>query len=126
MIKKFTSKLFFDLDSDRELLQKTVLKLAEEVKALGEDQRSLHQKWFLELVDQYGPGDFGVLFQFLFNIVTLQRGEALVIKANEPHAYLRGDIIECMANSDNVIRGGLTPKYVDKEVFLKTVDLEPK
>lgn len=49
-----------------------------------------------------------------------------MINANEPHAYLKGDIVECMSNSDNGIRGGLTPKYVDKETFLSSVIFEPK
>lgn len=49
--------------------------------------------------------------------MTMKRGEAVVITPNEPHAYLTGDLVECMANSDNVVRGGLTPKYKDTETL---------
>jgi mannose-6-phosphate isomerase len=58
-----------------------------------------------------------LLFSFFFNILNLKRDEAVVITPNEPHAYIRGDLVECMANSDNVVRGGLTPKLKDKETL---------
>ena len=74
---------------------------------------------FLLLKDQYGTKDIGLLFQFFFNIMNLQRGEAVVITPNVPHAYISGDIVECMSNSDNVVRGGLTPKYKDKETLFQ-------
>lgn len=57
--------------------------------------------------------DVGVLAALFFNYVKLSPGEALHIGANEPHAYLSGECIECMATSDNVVRAGLTPKYKD-------------
>jgi mannose-6-phosphate isomerase len=47
----------------------------------------------------------------------MKRGEAVVITPNEPHAYISGDLVECMANSDNVVRGGLTPKFKDKDTL---------
>jgi mannose-6-phosphate isomerase len=49
----------------------------------------------------------------LLNYVRLGPGVAFVMYANEPHAYLHGDILECMACSDNVVRVGLTPKFRD-------------
>lgn len=58
-------------------------------------------------------GDVGIFCMFLLNIVRLEPGEAVFLKANEPHAYLDGDIMECMATSDNVVRAGLTPKLRD-------------
>ena len=48
----------------------------------------------------------------------LKKGESIVILPNEPHAYIYGDLVECMANSDNVIRGGLTPKFKDTETLV--------
>ncbi|GAY47557.1 hypothetical protein CUMW_105320 [Citrus unshiu] len=66
----------------------------------------------LRLEGQY-PDDAGVLATFLLNYVKLNRGEALCIGANEPHAYIRGECIECMATSDNVVRAGLTSKHRD-------------
>ncbi|KAK4055921.1 Mannose-6-phosphate isomerase [Microbotryomycetes sp. JL221] len=59
------------------------------------------------------PGDIGIFCTFVLNIVHLEPGEAVFLKANEPHAYLDGDIMECMATSDNVVRAGLTPKLRD-------------
>ncbi|GAA6050684.1 hypothetical protein JCM3770_000891 [Rhodotorula araucariae] len=59
------------------------------------------------------PGDVGVFCTFVLNIVRLKPGEAVFLEANEPHAYLDGDIMECMATSDNVVRAGLTPKLRD-------------
>ncbi|KAG7451635.1 mannose-6-phosphate isomerase [Guyanagaster necrorhizus] len=66
----------------------------------------------LRLNSQF-PGDIGIFCAFLLNYVNLQPGEAIFLGAGEPHAYVDGDIIECMANSDNVIRAGLTPKLRD-------------
>jgi len=64
------------------------------------------------------PQDIGVLCTFVLNVVRLQEGEALFLRADEPHAYLSGHILECMAASDNVVRAGLTPKARDVEVLV--------
>jgi mannose-6-phosphate isomerase len=70
------------------------------------------------------PGDPGVLVALLLNHVTLQPGEALWMPAGNMHAYLRGAGIELMAASDNVLRGGLTPKRVDVDELLKVLRFE--
>lgn len=64
------------------------------------------------LADQY-PGDVGLFSPLLLNVVTLQPGQAMYLDACTPHAYVRGTGLEIMANSDNVLRAGLTPKYID-------------
>jgi len=74
----------------------------------------------LDLQNLY-PMDRGCLFAFLLNYLRMQPGEALYIPANEPHAYLNGTGIECMANSDNVIRAGLTPKFIDSQELMGTL-----
>ncbi|PHH89469.1 hypothetical protein CDD83_6013 [Cordyceps sp. RAO-2017] len=61
---------------------------------------------------QFGA-DVGLMVLFFLNLVRLQPGEALFLVADDIHAYLSGDIIECMAASDNVVRAGLTPKFKD-------------
>lgn len=66
----------------------------------------------LELQDRY-PGDIGVLGALLLNHLVLAPGEALYLDAGHLHAYVSGLGVEVMANSDNVLRGGLTSKYVD-------------
>lgn len=59
------------------------------------------------------PEDIGLLVLFFLNYVKLETGEAMFLKADDIHAYLSGDIIECMASSDNVVRAGFTPKFKD-------------
>ncbi|MFC4602512.1 mannose-6-phosphate isomerase, class I [Rhodococcus kronopolitis] len=78
----------------------------------------------LELGEAY-PGDAGVLASILLNRVTLQPGEGLFLDAGNLHAYLHGLAVEMMANSDNVLRGGLTPKHVDVPELLRVLDFEP-
>ncbi|MCW9732379.1 mannose-6-phosphate isomerase, class I [Avibacterium sp. 20-15] len=66
--------------------------------------------------------DVGLICFYLFNIVEVKKGEGIFQDAGIPHAYLRGQNIELMACSDNVIRGGLTPKHVDIAELLKVID----
>ena len=73
-----------------------------------------------------GSDDVGLLAFLLFNLVHLKQGEALYTPAGVPHAYLCGNIIECMANSDNVVRVGLTPKFKDAPTLLNIVDATPQ
>ena len=68
--------------------------------------------WMIRLHNAY-PGDIGVLFPLILNLVCLNPGEAMYLPAGQMHAYLKGVGIELMANSDNVLRGGLTPKHMD-------------
>ncbi|WP_069174317.1 mannose-6-phosphate isomerase, class I [Streptomyces griseus] len=71
------------------------------------------------------PGDPGVIAAMLLNYVQLQPGEAMFLGAGVPHAYLGGLGVEIMANSDNVLRCGLTPKHVDVSELLRIVRFEP-
>ena len=66
----------------------------------------------LELAEQY-PGDIGLFAPLMLNVLTLQPSEAMFLDASTPHAYIKGTALEVMANSDNVLRAGLTPKYID-------------
>lgn len=68
------------------------------------------------------PGDPGVVTSLLLNPVTLQPGEAMFIPVGGVHAYLSGVAVEVMANSDNVLRAGLTAKHVDPTELLASVD----
>ena len=74
------------------------------------------------LLHEAYPGDAGVVTSLLLNPVTLQPGEAMFVPAGGVHAYLRGLAVEIMANSDNVLRAGLTPKHVDVPELLRNVD----
>nr|WRH23615.1 mannose-6-phosphate isomerase [Naematelia aurantialba] len=77
----------------------------------------------LMLNEQY-PRDIGILCVFLLNVVELKRGDAAFLGADMPHAYISGDIIECMATSDNVVRAGLTPKLRDVETLVSMLTYE--
>lgn len=70
------------------------------------------------------PGDPGVLAPLFLNVVHLHPGEAIYLKAGELHAYLEGTGIELMANSDNVLRGGLTKKHIDVDELLRVLNFE--
>ena len=76
---------------------------------------------YLELNRAY-PGDVGVLAALLLNVLTLVPGEAAFLRAGQLHAYLSGLGVEVMANSDNVLRGGLTTKHVDVPELVKVLD----
>jgi mannose-6-phosphate isomerase len=79
--------------------------------------------WLLRLAELY-PGDIGVLSPLLLNLLLLQPGDTMFLQAGVLHAYLEGTGIELMANSDNVIRGGLTPKHVDVDELLSILRFE--
>lgn len=74
-----------------------------------------------ELFDRY-PGDRGILMSVLMNLVTLEPGEAMFLPAGNIHAYLFGLGVEVMAASDNVLRGGLTPKPIDVKELQRILD----
>lgn len=87
-------------------------------RQIKKKNRPLYQEQlFLELIDKY-PGDVGLLSIFFLKLHTLEKGQAIFIPAGVPHAYLKGNIVECMASSDNVIRAGLTPKFKDIPALL--------
>jgi mannose-6-phosphate isomerase len=75
----------------------------------------------VRLASKY-PGDPGVLTAAMLNRVLLQPGQALYLGAGNLHAYVEGFGVEIMANSDNVLRGGLTPKHMDVPALLDVVD----
>ncbi|KAJ2759961.1 Mannose-6-phosphate isomerase, partial [Coemansia nantahalensis] len=70
------------------------------------------------------PGDVGVFCVFVLNVLELAPGEAFFMGPNDPHAYIGGDCVECMATSDNVVRAGLTPKLRDVPVLLAMLTYE--
>jgi mannose-6-phosphate isomerase len=67
----------------------------------------------IKRLDGQFPNDIGSFVFFFLNFIKLEPGEAMFLKADDIHAYVSGDIIECMASSDNVVRAGFTPKFKD-------------
>lgn len=80
-------------------------------------------EWMIKLADYY-PQDIGVLAPLFLNLIRLEPGQAVYLDAGELHSYLEGLGIELMANSDNVLRGGLTPKHVDVPELLRVLNFE--
>jgi mannose-6-phosphate isomerase len=107
------------LDRAVPALQEACVRLAQAGAAFRAEARMA-----LELSERY-PGDAGVLAALLLNLVVLQPGEALYLPAGNLHAYLSGAGVELMANSDNVLRGGLTSKHVDVAELLRVLDFRP-
>ncbi|WP_312242183.1 mannose-6-phosphate isomerase [Pantoea sp.] len=82
------------------------------LKATGSHRQG--EPWeTIRAIAAFYPDDNGLFSPLLLNVVRLQPGEAMFLFAETPHAYLNGVALEVMANSDNVLRAGLTPKYID-------------
>ncbi|MEZ0342635.1 mannose-6-phosphate isomerase, class I [Mycobacterium sp. pV006] len=109
---------------DLEVLVAAVIDGAINYVRSGATEFAREAKTVLELGERY-PGDAGVLASMLLNRLSLQPGEAIYLSAGNLHAYLHGMGVEVMANSDNVLRGGLTPKHVDVPELLRILDFEP-
>lgn len=106
------------LTADRDQMAATVAEAAAAAERLGGPYKA-----YAALVHDY-PGDPGVIAAMLLNHVQLQPGEAMFLGAGVPHAYIEGLGVELLANSDNVLRAGLTPKHVDVPELLKIVKFE--
>ena len=106
------------------------VELIESVQRAAEDLVDQHSApaWMVDAAEVYlelnraYPGDVGVLAALLLNVLTLAPGEAAFLRAGQLHAYLSGLGVEVMANSDNVLRGGLTTKHVDVPELVKVLD----
>src|SRR3954454_13362009 len=81
-------------------------------------------KLVTQLAERY-PADPSVAVTLLLNRVMLAADEAIFLGPGNLHAYLRGFGVEVMANSDNVVRGGMTPKHIDVDELLAVLDFEP-
>ncbi|MFC9299255.1 mannose-6-phosphate isomerase, class I [Streptomyces sp. NPDC057011] len=107
------------LTADREEMAHTVTEAAAAAERLGGPYAP-----YASLVHDF-PGDPGVIAAMLLNHFRLQPGEAVFLGSGIPHAYIHGLGVELLANSDNVLRAGLTPKHVDVPELLKVVKFEP-
>ncbi|MBW2068619.1 MAG: mannose-6-phosphate isomerase, class I [Deltaproteobacteria bacterium] len=101
-------------------------KLVGRLSIKTEDERSFVETLFLDLCTKYSNDDVGLILLFLLEHKRLKTGDGMYIPAGVPHAYICGNIVECMANSDNVVRAGLTPKYKDVRTLLSIMDYSAK
>ncbi|XP_073000143.1 mannose-6-phosphate isomerase 1-like [Typha latifolia] len=105
------------MSASNEAVSEAVLKLKGRLNLESKVRTLTEKEQLVLLLEKQYPADIGVISAYFFNYVKLSPGEALYIGANEPHAYLSGECIECMATSDNVVRAGLTPKYRDVQTL---------
>ncbi|KAG2437253.1 hypothetical protein HXX76_005916 [Chlamydomonas incerta] len=103
-----------------EAVRRLVARLQAKQAAQGAAALTEHEALALRLNGQF-PDDVGIFSAFFLNIVRLPAGSAIYLPANEPHAYLAGELVECMAASDNVIRAGLTPKFKHADVLCESL-----
>jgi mannose-6-phosphate isomerase len=120
-LRQFYSALMKNSLRDERMLNIALTEIDQQCQAKAEltEQEVL----FLSLREKYG-NDVGLFSLFLLNLIHLQPGEAVFLATGIPHAYLKGDIVECMANSDNVVRAGLTPKFKDVATLLEILTFE--
>ncbi|KAJ2489327.1 Mannose-6-phosphate isomerase [Coemansia sp. RSA 2050] len=110
--------LFSELMNARtEDVQEQLQALLARVKA-GSDPLDISVDALVHRLNLEYPGDVGVFCVFMLNVLRLVPGDAFFMGPNDPHAYVFGDCIECMATSDNVVRAGLTPKLRDVPVLV--------
>jgi mannose-6-phosphate isomerase len=94
-------------------------------RALMQRDKDPAYEWIVRLNQKY-TGDIGALLPLLLNVIKMEAGEAVFLPARQLHAYLEGFGIELMANSDNVLRGGLTPKHIDVPELIRILDFKPR
>ncbi|MBT3312507.1 MAG: mannose-6-phosphate isomerase, class I [Desulfobacterales bacterium] len=119
----FNSLMTMEKDKQKQIITGTV----ENVLKLSKKDPVYNPvyKWIVKLNNEY-PGDIGVFAPVLLNLICLEPGQAMFLPSGELHAYLEGVGIELMANSDNVLRGGLTPKHVDLKELLKVLNFRER
>lgn len=110
----FTSVM--TMDNDR---KKSVVSEAFQNTGIFADENPAF-KWVSVIAGKY-PSDIGAIAPLFLNYVYLEPGQAMFIQTGQLHAYLEGVALELMADSDNVVRGGLTPKHVDVQELLNIV-----
>lgn len=114
-------------DAERPVVAQVVTAAAEvlaESRGSVDEELARFARTAVEL-DEFYPGDPGVLAALLMNRMAFGRFDGLFLPAGNLHAYLHGIGVEIMANSDNVMRGGLTPKHVDVTELLAVLDFTP-
>jgi mannose-6-phosphate isomerase len=124
--KKYITELFGSImkkAGEKESLSKCINKIQDRLQ--GKKSLSAEEEQFLKQFKLF-DADIGLLSFFFFNIVHLKTGQAIFTDAGVPHAYMKGNIIECMANSDNVVRAGLTNKFKDVKTLLEIIKYEFK
>jgi len=114
------------MTSSKENLKEQLNSLVTSISAKDQENDSLDKelgKLFMKVYKDF-PNDVGCFGIYFLNYLQLEPGQALYLGANEAHAYLSGDCIEIMACSDNTVRAGLTPKFIDVQVLCDMLTYE--
>lgn len=119
-VKKNFLKLLLKsfMDCSDEVANEQIELLISRLKLEASSSNNTIKKLILRLNSDF-PCDRGIFCPLLLNYLQLNEGDGFFMGANEPHAYISGDCIECMAISDNVVRAGLTPKFRDVETLCR-------
>lgn len=118
------------MDLEQQAVDQLLLPLLKRITPLYENgtlTKDMPDYWAAragKLYGKKGHADRGIFSIYFFNLVHVNPGEAVFQDAGIPHAYLEGQNVEIMANSDNVLRGGLTPKHVDVQALMKHTRFE--
>lgn len=120
-LKDFFSKL---INTEKKQQKSWITLLMSNIDKISELEKYKLEIYWIKQLNKFFPGDIGVIFPLLLNLIELDPGEALYLPSGVLHAYLKGEGIEIMANSDNVLRGGLTQKYIDVHELLKIVNFK--
>jgi len=128
-LRSFLAMLFDISAAVREALTEFVLRREEATgsktgKTLAHEPEDCEWELMRSFARQY-PGDPAIIAPLYLNVFRLQPGEAVFLDAGVLHAYVHGFAVELMANSDNVLRGGLTPKHIDVPELMKVLDFSP-
>ncbi len=123
-LKKLFLKLMSEHDDNQTKQVSILINKITELEPRNENEILIF-RWIARLAAIY-PKDMGVFSPLFLNIIKLKPGEALFIEAGVLHAYLNGCGVEIMANSDNVLRGGLTPKKIDFPELIKVLKFDDK
>ncbi|RWS28817.1 hypothetical protein B4U80_02480 [Leptotrombidium deliense] len=113
------------MNSSQQVIEQNLKSLHQRLNSPKDQSDSTLKKVFNKLYDFY-PNDIGCFSLFFMNYMEMKPLDAIFLPPNEPHAYLYGDCIECMACSDNVVRAGLTPKFKDVHTLCSSLTYESK
>jgi len=124
-LKKDSLSLFFNTLFNLSAIEKECLCSCISEKKAGNDIITDDQRKLMKEFASLYPGDPAVLSPLYLNVLTIQPGQAVFIPAGILHAYVGGFGIELMTSSDNVLRGGLTPKHIDIGELMNILKFEP-
>ncbi|KAJ3658124.1 hypothetical protein Zmor_009882 [Zophobas morio] len=110
------------LEAPKNVIEEQLVLLLRRFKTLDKKEREFQYADVIRALYSQYPNDVGCFMVYFLNYIKLKPFEAIYLGANLPHAYLYGDCVECMACSDNVVRAGLTPKYIDVKTLCAMVN----